>query len=176
MAVSQFRTNLIPFTSLKELGIEVPSLIALEEVSQPCSVEELHEIVSRLPDYWKGVEIQEDYRHLVKAILGERESWSDNALMFGDEDGDSAEVWFDSANKIKRIDLCFGLRNPDLAKMKKLVAFISQIRCAIHCLESGKIIEPKIEPLIFEMNNSKASRYLPYGPLAVPKSCQSKNP
>lgn len=86
----------------------------------------------------------------VSELLPERTSWSADAAMFGDEDGDSVEVWEDS------VDCAVDIRNFSIYRLQAMVSIAARADCLIVLHESGRVIPPEAALIFAEIESSRA--------------------
>ena len=85
MAIWQFTFHLIPGEAVEQF--HGPTAL------RPIDIEANNEN-AELPNYWAG-RSPRSYAKAVEPMLTARNSWSADALMFGDEEGDGIELWDD---------------------------------------------------------------------------------
>src|SRR5262245_32241226 len=90
MAIWQLTFHLVPREAVEQL--HGPTAIALAAF-RPVDLETYDENAES-PNYWAG-RSPRSYTEAVEALLPPRKSWSPDALMFGDEEGDGIELWDD---------------------------------------------------------------------------------
>src|SRR3954451_3483077 len=91
MAIWQFKFDLLPESGFKRLhGGLLPNLSFARSPAGPRLVREAQEEVN----YWAG---SDPFSLIpdIQTLLPERKSWSEDARMFGNEEGDAVEVWAD---------------------------------------------------------------------------------
>jgi hypothetical protein len=86
MAIWQFTFHLMPREAVERL--HGPTAIVLAEFSVDL---EAYDANAELPNYWAG-RSPRSYAEAVEALLPSRKSWTPNALMFGDEEGDDIQL------------------------------------------------------------------------------------
>jgi hypothetical protein len=87
MAIWQFTFYLVPSETVEQLhGPNAIMLAAFGGVDL-----ETYDENAEWPNYWAG-RSPRSYAEAVGALLPSRKSWSPNALMFGDDEGDGVEL------------------------------------------------------------------------------------
>ena len=104
-------------------------------------------------DYWVGLDPRQLFPTRLAEVLVPCKSWSEEALMFGDEEGNDAQVWNDSV--YFRIDM----RSPDLVLVDSLVNIARDLDCFM-VFDDGRPVEPELNVFIDAMKNSPAVRFV----------------
>ncbi len=126
------------------------------------------------PDYWAEGERPEALAEEIGAILPPCRSWSDHALMFGDEEGHKLELW-----KGESVTFRFDLRKPDLVLLRAVVAF-AQAHDLLWVSDTfGRPTSPEFQEVIRDIQASDAYRFCkdPVGYfMSLPKEAKINEP
>jgi hypothetical protein len=149
MAIWQFTFHWVRRSIVENLhGVDVIVLDAFRSID----FEEWEE-ESEMPNYWRG-QSPHDYQNMLSSLLQPRESWSQDALMFGEEKGDSIELWDDDV----RIRLDIREYNQSLAQSLVGIAAADDLQLVMS--GTGRLIPPSYEKLRREIENSRAFKYV----------------
>ena len=149
MAIWQFTFHLVPREAVEQL--HGPTAIALAAF-RPVDLETYGENAES-PNYWAG-RSPRSYAEAVEALLPSRKSWSQNALMFGDEEGDGIELWDDDA----RVRLDMRQFNEPLARAIVSLAAATDLKLVM--ARTGRLIPPSYAKLAREIAQSRALRFV----------------
>lgn len=149
MAAWHFRFSIVPRAAI--LSVHGQGAVVLDEFRTNFEAgpgvrdpdESLHE------NYWRN----SDPRRLIPEIsklLPERVSWSADAAMFGDEEGDSVEVWEDS------VDCAVDIRHFSIYRLEAMVSMAARADCLIVLHESGRVIPSESGLIVAEIETSRA--------------------
>ena len=145
MAVWQFKFALVPTMGIEYVyGKMVPVLTEY----QSGKFQVLDD--ADCPNYWQGNEISPEFISRVEAMLPERESWSNEATMYGDEDGDSIEIWGDDFR------CALDLRNFSLSILVAVLDLAKSTHCKLVLHGSGEVIEPDLVEVVQRIKDSNA--------------------
>lgn len=89
-----------------------------------------------------------------RKLLRETQSWTSDALMYGEEDGDKVEVWDDSV--VAMIDC----RNLDESFVFGVLSIANALECSLLVVETGWVIPAEKEFLVREIESSRALRFV----------------
>ena len=95
LAIWQFTFHLIPGEAVEQF--HGPTAL------RPIEIETNNENAES-PNYWAG-RSPRSYAKAVEPLLPARNSWSADALMFGDEEGDGIELWDDDV-RVRSVNEC----------------------------------------------------------------------
>ncbi|MEM9668671.1 MAG: hypothetical protein AAF950_07065 [Pseudomonadota bacterium] len=149
MAVWQFTFHYVERLAVEKL--DGPDAIVLSAF-RPVDLEPF-DIDAETTSYWKD-RSPYSYAKVMKSMLPPRTSWSDDALMFGEENGDSVELWDDDV----RIRLDIRSYNEPLVRQLVELAAADDLKLAMS--ETGRVIAPTYEKLIREIKNSRAMKFI----------------
>ncbi len=149
MAIWQFTFYWVPRDAVEKLhGPDAIALASFAPVDPKTWDENAEE-----PNYWVGRSPQ-SYAPAIEALhLHPRKSWSPDALMFGDEDGDGVELWDDHARI--RLDI----REFDEALARALVSIAARDDLKLAMGETGRLIPATWDKLSREIANSRALKF-----------------
>lgn len=148
MAIWQFSFHWVPRDAIVKLhGSDALKLDAYGTIDLESWDED-----KESPNYWIG-RSPKSYSTAIEALMPPRKSWSQEALMFGDEEGDDVSLWDDDVNI--RLDL--RQFNEPLARALVSIAARDDLRLAIS--ETGRLIPPKYEKLAREISKSRAYHF-----------------
>ena len=149
MAVWQFTFHYVERVTVEELyGPDAIVLDAFRSVDL-----ETFDVDAETPSYWTE-RSPHSYADAIKSLLPPRKSWSDDALMFGEEDGDSVELWDDDV----RIRLDIRQYNEPLVRQLLEIAVAHDLKLAMS--GTGRLIAPNYGKLIREIKNSRSMKFI----------------
>lgn len=149
MAIWQFTFYLVPRDSVERLH---GSAVLILEAFAPIEFEEWTEGKEH-PNYWVG-RSPISYAAQIEGLLPARKSWSQDALMFGDEDGDDIDLWEDDIRV--RLDL----RNFNHHLAQGVVHLAADEGLMLVMGQTGRLIPPNYEKLIREIGQSRSARFV----------------
>jgi hypothetical protein len=170
VAVWQYDVALVPRAGVIRLHGQIPDeLPGFRAVWNP---EE--ELERESPTYWAEGEGPEALADEIGASLHPCPSWSDHALMFGDEKGHKLELW-----KGESVIFRFDLRKPDMELLRAVVRF-AQAHDLLWVSDTfGRPTLPELQPIIRDIQASDAYRFCS-DPLAyfesLPKEAKISEP
>lgn len=148
MAVWQYSFTLIPeFGLIEHYGI-VPSQIDdyFYDDDQPEEKEP--------PNYWTQFDTVSRFANDAQNLLGSLDSWSDEASMFGTEDGNKIEIW-----KEGDVNCRLDMRNPDLEILEAIIRSARKNRCLVLSHHSHRVLESDINAILEDIHESSAYRF-----------------
>jgi hypothetical protein len=149
MAIWQFTFYLVPHETVEQLhGPNAITLAAFRGVDL-----ETYDENAERPNYWAG-RSPRSYAEAVEALLPPRKSWSPDALMFGDDEGDGIELWDDDI----RIRLDIRQFNEPLAHAIVSLAAANDLKLVMN--GTGRLIPPAYDKLTREIAQSRALRFV----------------
>jgi hypothetical protein len=107
---------------------------------------------AELPNYWEG-QSSKSHEDSVATLLPPRTSWSADALMFGDEQGDGIESWDDDF----RVRLDIRQFNEPLARAVVSLAANADLKLVLG--ETGRLVSPEYPKLAKEISQSRALKF-----------------
>ena len=110
------------------------------------------------PHYWRESVIPDDLIQRVRSIMPDRDSWSDEALMFGDEQGSDFEVWY-SEKDVDSIYFRWDLRSPDLEVLNQIVTLARRLGAYIVSGDRATVVEPDFQAVLSDIRHSSAYRF-----------------
>lgn len=148
MAIWQFKFSLVPAENVVRLHGERPETL---EQYQALTLPE-YDPDAVFQNYWAG----RDPRALapeVLTLLPEASSWSDEARMFGSDEGDWLELWDQDVNC--RIDV------PNFSKSyaQGLVDLAERHGCLLAISPTGELIDPDLGGLCDQIMRSRAYHF-----------------
>jgi len=149
MAIWQLTFHLVPREAVEQL--HGPTAIALAAF-RPVDLETYDENAES-PNYWAG-RSPHSYAKAVEALLPPRKSWSPDALMFGDEEGDGIELWDDGV----RVRLDMRQFNEPFARAIVNLAAANDLKLVM--ARTGRLILPSYDALAREIAQSLALRFV----------------
>ena len=90
----------------------------------------------------------------VSSLLPPMGSWSVDARMFGDSEGNKVELWEDLF--LCRIDL----RNLDRQFVSEILKLARSLDCVLVCKDNGRVLLPDDATLVAEISASRAQEFL----------------
>lgn len=124
-------------------------------------VEQLHVRVDRrafdanlnAPNYWAG-RSPRSHAATAEALLPPRKSWSPDAFMFGDEQGDCIELWDDG------ITVRLDTRQFNEPLARAIVSFAAANELGLVLSQTGRSLPAEYDELIREIAQSQAVRFV----------------
>jgi hypothetical protein len=148
MAIWQFTFYWVPRDAVERLlGPDTIALAAFSPVDP-----EMRDAHAETSNYWAG-RSPHSYATDVGALLPPRKSWSQDALMFGDDEGDDVVLWNDDV----RIRLDIRAFNEPLARA--LVSLAARDDLMLAMGQTGRLIWPRYDKLAKEIANSRALNF-----------------
>ncbi|WP_339527254.1 hypothetical protein [Pseudomonas sp. EA_35y_Pfl2_R111] len=152
MAIWQLKFSLVPVSGLRK---HIKESIDILPEYRSKMIDSMERELVESPNYWDGLD------NLMKAHVGElsqllpaRSSWSSDASMYGESDGDSIEIWEDD------IDCAIDVRNINAQFIKSILEIALKMDCLLVIHDSGKLIEPNITRLALALEDSNAAKFL----------------
>ena len=105
------------------------------------------------PAYWSDFTEIERIENEASILLGKLKSWSEEARMFGTEDGNKIEIWDDE------ISCRFDLRTPDMEVLESIMRLAKQSNCYILSNHSHRVIEPDLKEVCLDIKESSAYKF-----------------
>lgn len=151
MAIWQFGFYLIPNVSLQREHGHIPNELA-DYV--PRNVDSEFDESREYIDYWADIEIPVAIKAQISKKLPPMESWSDEALMYGSDEGARVEIWTDDF-------LCLiDAISADLELLRWYVLVASELDCQIVLRENGKVLAPELKLIMQAFEGSLARRFV----------------
>lgn len=151
MAIWQFQFSLIPVDGIvKHFGEIVPNLSEYQRRLADAPVKDLADFC----DYWEGVNRPKELMSALAELLPKRESWSDDALMFGAESSDQIEIWPDD------IDCAIDVRTLNWGLVNSIISIAAKLNCKIVLKDDGRVIDPDISAVADAIRDSVAWQFL----------------
>lgn len=150
MAVWQYDVALVPRAGvIRHHGMIPDELPGFRAVWHPEQEPE-----REWPNYWADGESPEALAEEISAVLRPCRSWSDNALMFGEEEGHKLELWRGESMTFR-----FDLRKPDLELLRAVVA-LAQAHDLLWVSDTlGRPTAPELQHVIKDIQASDAYRF-----------------
>ncbi|WP_374981060.1 hypothetical protein PSGK_07550 [Pseudomonas solani] len=105
------------------------------------------------PDYWEGKGVPDSIRRKVSEKFPRIHSWSDEAEMYGDEDGTKVEIWLDDV-------MCFVDSRCDAGEVLRFfVDLAEEGLCLIVLKEDGRVLDALLDSVVNEFYKSRAFRF-----------------
>lgn len=124
--------------------------LVLPEYRAKASPEFMDSANDEFPNYWDNSPKTLEIILEMELVLPQRESWSDEAIMFGQDGGNEAEIWTDDFSC--KVDL----RNFSLPLLQKMIGLANKLGCMLVMIESGEPIEPDLQLVLKEIEASRA--------------------
>jgi hypothetical protein len=110
-------------------------------------------------DWWSDFRLPHDYLKLLDSNLPQYESWSQDILSWGSEEGNRIEMFFEDA-KISSIFIRVDVREIQESFFELLITFAQLCDCFLLLMEEMVLIEPELELLKQEIERSKAMKFV----------------
>ena len=153
MAVWRYKGEFIPRLWLIEQHKDIPLFLDNYLLTDETVVEEID-----APNYWHNRIIPSDFVERVTAILPQRKSWSENAIMFGDERGNDLAIW-SGDGLINSVDFRWDLRQPDLGILNHIIALANHLDAYVISGDRASIVEPNVDLVLADIKKSSAYRF-----------------
>lgn len=156
MSIWHFQFSLVPRTEVARIHGCVPSEIDWFRSLNYKEAENIKFSDRANPNYWGGKRpcADPDTVRVASLMLPAMQSWSGEALMYGEEHSHQIQIWDDDV--IIRVDM----RNFDLEFFRMAVGLAKKKNCLIVLHENGKVLEPQVDHVLAECKASKAWRFV----------------
>lgn len=148
MAIWQFTFHLVPRAAIENIDGTAALVIGAFKPADFGAYDENAEF----KNYWEGGSPQ-SHTKVVATWLPPRASWSADALMFGDEQGNGIELWDDDF----RVRLDIRQFNEPLARAMVQLAADADLMLVMG--ETGRLIPPEYARLSKEISHSRALKF-----------------
>lgn len=151
MSAWQFKFILVPRVAIEELhGKDVEVLPEYVSRSPNSDFDESREF----PNYWRRLGIPCWLSERVERLIPRAKSWSSDAQMFGDTNGNNVEIWSDDV--ICNIDV----RDPNMPLLAQMIQVANELDCKLILKGSGKIIDAELKAVEDSMVSSNAMKFV----------------
>lgn len=150
MAVYQFQFVLIPSAGISRLHAGKVDFIgeyAARDIDAEVDLDE------ESPNYWEGID-KKPLQQVIEGLLPACESWSEDALMYGDSEGDHIEIWDNT------VDVSLDARNLNASLLLAIIAAAQTQNCKLVLKDGGKVIAPNLDEVTAGLNESSAMKFL----------------
>ncbi len=147
MAIWQYDFTLVPEFGLIEHHGVVPEKIDAYFYDDDPEEKEY-------PNYWSEFDSEKCYCKDAETLLGKLNSWSDEGIMFGTEDGNKIEIWKEGG-----INCRFDVRNPDLEILESFMRLARKNGCLVLSHASHRVIKPELNLILEDIRSSKAYKF-----------------
>lgn len=106
------------------------------------------------PNYWRGSPPPETLASEIGRMLPQCKSWSEKALMFGDEDGNTARIWLG-----EELEFRFDLRRPDLDLLRAVVGLAASHSLLWVSDRIGGPLPPDLDKVLLDIQASDAYHF-----------------
>lgn len=145
MAVWQYRFSLLPREGIRKAMGSIPESLEEYKPVDPANFDENREY----PNYWEGID-RRDFVEQIGRILPETKSWSAEARMFGEDEGDRIQCWDDD------VACAVDVRHFSMKYVEQLCALAQKSDCLLVLNEGGQIVEPDLASLLERISHSRA--------------------
>jgi hypothetical protein len=166
MAIWQFRVYLIPTSSLRAKFGTLPESIPEELEDFP---------------WWSQVQPPPGFEAGIDEILPKATSWSEDLLIWGDDQGDTAQIWYDRNRKVNEIGFRADVRRLSHQYISHICRLAKEWECMLltttyHLPELFHLIPPDDEAVLAALKWSTAKKFLddPTGTLLSLKQYQHR--
>jgi len=150
MAVWQYKAEIVPTAWIKQRFGEIPKVIPDYGVAEDGSYVEY--------DFWESAEVPNDLADTVATILPPMESWSDDALMFGNVKEDDICLWFDSG-RLESIYFRLDIRRFRREVLEAIVELAQSLSCMIISSNDAGILASDYQTMICDIKRSGAYQF-----------------
>jgi len=149
MAVWQFKFSLIPTSGI--IGVHGRLVRALPEyaAARPGGPVDGGED-AQFVNYWEKAAMKPASLQPIMQLLPPTKSWSPDAKMFGDSEGDQIEVWDDDIN------CALDLRTFSKELLTAIVQLASSAQCKLVLHGTGEVVEPDLQAVLDKILASDA--------------------
>lgn len=148
MAIWQLNFALVPILDIKKNHGHIVNILYQYQAHIGCpKIIDENELIN----YWVDIDISEDIIGRFAQLLPPMESWSENAVMFGTDEGNKIEVWNDD------IYCSIDMRKLNLNLLESILHIAEKLKCMVVLEEGGIVIEPS--DVIPKLRNSTAYKF-----------------
>ncbi|ABF42479.1 hypothetical protein Acid345_3478 [Candidatus Koribacter versatilis Ellin345] len=142
MAVWQFRVVLLPVSPLQQRLGSIPSHIPAE--------------IAQTTNWWRGLQPPTGFERGIDLLLPQRPPWSDNLLVWGDEDSNDAYVFYETPQKtvVEEISFRLDAREIDLHLVAGICNFARLLECVLVTGENMVIVPEQPNVLVAFLRSS----------------------
>lgn len=149
MAVWHFKFSLVPTSGIVgEHGKLVSTLPEYGSVRSDASVDSTED--AQFVNYWEKAGMSPASLERVMQLLPPTKSWSAEARMFGEAEGNRIEVWEDDIN------CALDLRTFSKDLLGAIVQIASSAQCMLVLHGTGEVIEPQLQVVLDKILASDA--------------------
>lgn len=152
MAIWQFKFDLLPRDAVERFHAPDTLILSAFQPIDPATWAAGDE-TAEYPAYWENRSPQA-YASEIGAMLPPRQSWSDDALMFGTDNADEIELWTDDFH-VKLNMLKF---EPSLTSA--IVQLAARDDLVLVLGETGRLIVPTYDNLARQISQSRAVKFV----------------
>jgi hypothetical protein len=109
--------------------------------------------------WWVGRQPSQDLNKLFGEVLPLTQSWSTDLVQFGKEDETCIQVLRET-DEVSSIEARIDLRSVTIDIIERIVQIAVSLQCRFYLPERRKIIEPNLELLVTEMQQSNAAAFI----------------
>ncbi len=149
MAIWQFKFAMVPSIGIERVHGRLVHVLEEYRVSKISGANAPSTGIADAKNYWEGLD-SSAVAAAMRGILEPAKSWSSDAVMFGDEEGDRVEVWSDD------VDCAIDLRSFSAARLESIVDLARMLDCKLVLHGSGQIVEPVLELVLQKVRSSQA--------------------
>jgi hypothetical protein len=143
MALWQFELHLIPSSAAQVDGVDAIRMTReqLDKISPDVSAEKMPDLFQRL-----------------SVLLPEKEAWTPDLRIWGDEKSHDVQIWFEGT-RIEDFQLRLDVANPSLPLVSGMCSLARDLQCVFAARE-GAIIPPSAEAIVRGIMQSPAMRFV----------------
>jgi hypothetical protein len=161
MAVYQFQFVLIPAAGIARIHSDNVDFIEEYATRNPDAEVDLDE---ESPNYWEGID-KKPLQETIAGLLPVCESWSEEAVMYGNSEGDHIQIWDNT------VDVALDARNLSAPLLVAITDAARAQDCKLVLKDGGKVISPNLDEVVAGLNASSAMRFL-RDPAGFLKGCR----
>lgn len=105
-------------------------------------------------NYWAGSDLSSGPVRLLEKLLPQKESWRDNARMYGSKDQSQLEVGNEDIRCI------FNVSKLDIPLLTAVINIARELDCKLALKDGGKLIDPDMDMVIEALRNSLAWKFV----------------
>lgn len=154
MAIWQYQGELVPELWLKAKHGQIPNVLEDYLITEA----DIDRDAIESPHWWRDATIPDDIAHRANAILPKRESWSEDALMFGEEEASDLTIWFEDG-AVDAVCFRWSLRDPDIELLRGFVALAQHLGAFVVSGDRATVITPDLDAVLRDVKQSNAYRF-----------------
>ena len=153
MAVWQYRGEFIPELWLIAEHGRIPDALENYLMSEDTDLDAIED-----PHCWQETDVPTDIVAQVSAIMPQTKSWTEDALMFGDDKSSDFEIWYED-DEVDAIHFRWDIREPDLEVLNQIIVLAKRLGAYIVSGDRATVVEPDFLAVLQDIKKSNAYRF-----------------